>query len=453
VLSGVKVTRGGWGFSSFSNPNGGGLRISNGSPTIVNTWVYSCTGNNGGGVYVGGGSPTFNNVPVWNSLAGSGGGFFINNASVTLIGNPLDITKGTVLWNSASAAGGGFYLGNATVNMMGLHIYGNSAETGGGIYISENLNKVTLYLNAISANSTSLTGGGGIEVRKAKNLDIFANFIGDPIVGGNVSHGDGGGAFFLESAGSVRNNWFIHNQADSGYGGAAAFCYSSPNLFFSNNWIEGNSAGRDGGGLSIFGNADPKIDGNTIVTNTASRGGGINISEAGAAMIINNIIARNVSNATSPVVGGIEVLTSPVTIINNTIADNMGDGVWFQNSTNIAIISNILYGNSGYSVRGDTSTNTTAYTVGYNDKYANTYNAYYDVSPGDHDLSVNPLFITSGDIFNFYHLQMTSPVMTTGSLASAPYRDIDRQVRACNGTVSMGADDLPCMIYLPILNR
>jgi parallel beta-helix repeat protein len=453
-LSGFKVIRGGLGFASGGNPNGGGIRIINSSPTIYNTWVYSCTGNLGGGVYINGGAPTFNNVPVWNSLAGAGGGFYINSGTVTLISNPLDISSGTVLWNHASAAGGGFYIGNATVTMIGLHIYGNSAETAGGIDIYDTSNKITLYLNAISANTTELTGGGGIEARKATNLDVFANYIGDPIIGGNVSHGDGGGAFFLESAGSVRNNWFIRNQANDGYGGAAAFCFSSPNLYFSNNWVEGNTAGRDGGGLSLFGNADPKIDGNTIVSNTARRGAGIDISEAGMVSVTNNIIARNVSNGPLPTIGGIEVLTTTARIINNTIADNTGDAVWFQNSHGIVIVNNILYGNSGYSVYGDTSIHTPYYTVGYNDKYANSYDAYHDVPTGGMDMNVNPQFKTSGDMFNYYHLLRTSPVLTTGSLYWAPYRDIDRDVRRCLGTVSMGADDLPCsVVYAPSLLR
>jgi parallel beta-helix repeat protein len=453
VLSGVKVMRGGRG-SPGINPNGGGLSVY-GSASIVNTWVYSCTGEKGGGVYVNGGSPTFNNVPVWSSSGVAGGGFFIeNNAVVTVLGNPLAGTNGTVLMNSAGYDGGGFYLGNATVTLIGLRIYGNSAETGGGLYIGQNPNKITLWLNDISANRTSFAGGG-MKVYKATNLDMFGNFIGNkvPLVGGNSSVGDGGGVFFQQSAGSVRNNWFIGNRSDEGYGGAAAFCYSSPNLILSGNWFEGNSAYMDGGGLSIFGNADPQLDANTIMSNTANWGGGIDISEAGQVKITNNLIARNVSTATSPIVGGIYVFKSPVQIINNTIADNTGDGVWFENSDNIAIVNNLIYGNTDDSIQGDTPYDTTIFTVDYNDMFNNTYNAYNDVSSGAHDLQIDPLIKATGDVFSYYHLRLTSPVNTTGSPAWAPPRDIDNQVRACGGKVSMGADQVPCSVYLPMLNR
>jgi parallel beta-helix repeat protein len=454
VFSGFKVMGGGEGYASISNPDGGGLKIG-GSPSIVNTWIYSCTGNNGGGVYVFGGSPTFNNVPVWNNLAAYGGGFFIGSGNVTLLGNPFEGTNGTVLWNTSVYAGGGFFLGEATVTMIGLRIYGNHADEGGGLFIDQNSNKVALWLNDISAN-TSDHWGGGMRVWKATNLDFFGNFIGNkvPFVGGNWSSGDGAGISFLQSAGIVHNNWFLGNISANGYGGAASFCYASPNLILSYNWFEGNSANyRDGGALSLYAGADPQIDANTIVSNTASLGGGMDISEAGAVIITNNIIARNHSTNISPEVGGIHIYKSPVQIINNTIASNEGDGVWFDDSNYITIFNNILYHNSYHSLQGDVGSGTDFYSIDYNDYFANTFNAYSGVPAGGHDLQIDPLLNLSGEVFNYYHLQLSSPVKSTGYPGYAPNHDIDNQSRPSGGIVSIGADQVIFPVYLPLVVR
>ncbi len=95
------------------------------------------------------------------------------------------------------------------------------------------------------------------------------------------------------------------------------------------------------------------------------------------------------------------------------------------------------------------------YTVSYNDVASNTTN-YANVSPGTGDLSVDPLFIGTGSAFNYYHLQATSPVSTTGSLILAPFKDIDGDVRLFGSSVSMGADEIPSpgsSLYLPLILR
>jgi parallel beta-helix repeat protein len=450
VLSGVQVTGGGLGYIGM-NPDGGGLRIY-GSPTIVNTWVYSNTGGAGGGVYVNGGLPTFNNVPVWNNRADYGGGFYIvNNAVVTLYGNPFEGTNGTVLTNSAEGGGGGFYIHNASVTMAGLRVYWNSAEQGGGLYIKDTNQKINLWLNDISGNTTSLTGGGGLYINDVTDLDMFANSIGNRIssVSGNISQGDGGGIFFLQSAGNVHSNWFYDNKANGlGSGGAAAFCYTTTNLVVTGNWIEGNVAQGDGGGFSLFGGANPQIDANTIVSNTANQGGGMDLTDSGIAKITNNIIARNIATLIPIEGGGINLEQSPAQIINNTIASNVAYGIRFVQSNGIVIVNNILYRNV-IAIDGDVASNgTTSYALDYNDFFDNSTNG---IPAGAHDLHLEPVIKATGDMFQYYHLHILSPLKTTGSTAWAPDHDIDNQARPSGG-VSMGADQLP-EIFLPLILR
>lgn len=458
VLSGVQITGGGTGDpnTSFS---GGGIRIAGASPSIVNTFVNSCTGYYGGGVYVGGGAPTFNNVPVWSSRALYGGGFYLtNNANVTMLGNPFEGTNGTIWWNSASGEGGGIYISGVTATLAGLRLYWNAATYGGGVSIENTPNQVTLVANDISGNQAS-SMGGGIATANATHLGVFFNSIGDWVflVWGNTAASGGGGASFSQSAGLVQLNWFIGNRAPGYNGGGVNVVAGSAGLTLSSNWFEGNSAGC-GGGLEVSAGASPLVDANTFVSNTATSGGGIRLHQTGPVTVTNNILARNTSGIS--LAGGICVERSPGRIVNNTIADNTGDGVQFREAEGVAIVNNIVSGNLGRGIEHYSDTwwvsPTLVYTADYNDLYMNTAN-YGGLLPGIHDLSVNSLFVGAGpDLKAYYHITTTSPVSTTGSVAWAPVYDIDGDWRLAGGSVSMGVDEMPGAVYhlyLPLVTK
>jgi predicted outer membrane repeat protein len=459
VLSGVQITGGGTGDPNTSL-NGGGMSVY-GNASIINTWVYSCTGYYGGGVYVNGGTPTFDNVPVHLSRALYGGAFYLTGgATVTMLGNPFSplVTHGTLFLNSASNTGGAIYMGDVSATLSGLRIYWNSAgSSGGGIYIEQAPDPITILLNDISGNQAH-SNGGGIAAVEAANLQMGLNFVGNPYnylgafwVGGNTAQmGDGGGAHLDKCAGLLLLNQFNDNSATNHLGGGASVWFASPNLTLKNNWFIDNDS-KGGGGLYLQTGADPLVDGNAIVNNTGNTGGGIFMYQAGAARIVNNIIAGNSSGGLG---GGVQIYQSPAELINNTIENNTGDGVIFSQAEGVVIANNIIGNNSGDGIERDSS-DTTVFTADYNNVYNNSGN-YLNISMGAHDSSVNPQFVGSGDMFAYYHIQPTSPVATTGSAAWAPTRDCDGDIRVFGGSVSRGADEIPVTeyrTYLPLTTR
>ncbi len=463
VLSGVQILRGGAGdlaTSVSAGLKGGGIYTAYGSPTIVNTWVNSCTARYGGGVYVqtgASGGPTFDNVPVWNSEAERGGGFYLDGSGggdVTISANPLVGTDGIVQWNSATDEGGGFYISDATVSLTGLRVLVNTAaQRGGGAYITNSAKRITFLFNIITGNTTtgSSVSGAGIYTYNATDLQILGN-----IINLNTASGDGGGAVFSNSGGLVQTNWFIDNTSTGALGGGAIVFGTSSGLTLRGNWFEGNSAGN-GGGLSLDSGATPTVDANTFVDNTAALGGGIYLYLAGAASMTNNIIAGN--RATGGAGGGVAIVESPGQLINNTIADNTGDGVWFAEAEGVAIVNNIISDNSGDGIERYALDPTTLYTADYNDLRQNGDGNYENITSGtyDNDMTDDPKFVGTGDAFQYYHIQGTSPVKETGSVSWSPMFDIDWDARVFGGGVSMGADEIPvAVVYqnsLPLVLR
>ncbi len=437
VLSGVQVTGGG-NHDIFAALNGGGISMTNSSPTIVNTWLFSNTAQLGGGVYVNGGSPTFNNVSAWSNYAYNGGGFYLINSPQLTITSDFAGNNGTVWWNSSYMDGGGFYLYGITATLSGLRIWGNTRS---GVWISSSgsPSHIRLWLNDIWYNSGPIAGG--IFAGNITDLDITGNLIRQ----NSATWLNGGGVSLQNSAGLFQYNFVLSNTA-TGPGGGVEVCCATSGLKLFANWIEGNSAATNGGGLYLWSDAAPLIDSNTIVSNTATyEGGGIHLYQAGSVTITNNIVAHN-----SSIGAGVQITASPARIVNNTIANNNGSGITFGQSEGIVIVNNILSGNTGYGLEQSPQFSTTLLTEDYNDFFGNG-GQYGGLTLGANDKFENPLFVGSGDMFRYYHLQATSPVSKTGSLTWPPAKDIDGELRT--SYVSMGADQILIRLFLPLIKK
>jgi hypothetical protein len=453
IISGFKITGGGDGNPDDLDTQGGGIYIPAGSPRIINTFVYSCTARNGGGIFVGNSSPSFDNVPVWNSRAAQeGGGIYIQGTgSITITGNPFaSWNNGTIWWNHAEWGGGGISIWDAKVFISGMRLYWNSTDQyGGGVKIESDPNLVRMLFNDISGNTAD--NGGGIQAAQADNLDISANFIGSSnfLIGGNSAKNVGGGAYFNSASGKFQTNWVYGNVAN--HFGGIFLINPSTTLLVSRNRIEANH----GSGLAIIYNATPLVDSNTIIANTAGIGGGIYIYDSDNFSITNNIIAGNIVTG-SGLGGGIAFDESAPRLINNTIAANTGDGVYFHATQGAEMVNNIISLNSGHGIDWyELPFTTTWYLINYNDVYLNSGGDYTpNITPGSYEVSLDPLFIGTGsDAFTYFHIQDNSPVKSTGSLANAPKYDIDGQNRWLNGKVSMGADEIEYEVFLPLTMR
>jgi parallel beta-helix repeat protein len=217
------------------------------------------------------------------------------------------------------------------------------------------------------------------------------------------------------------------------------------------NWIESNQSGY-GGGLGVMPEANPLVEGNTFTGNRANTAAAIGLVQTANVTITNNIIAQNVATTPSEVGGGIIADHSPARIINNTIADNTGDGIFLSAAENILLVNNIICNNSGDGIENDSQYPTTNYTTDYNDVIGNNSN-YNGVTIGTNDRDWDPLFVGAGDILAYYHLQQSSPVRHTGSKSWAPLFDIDWEARL--EPVAMGADELDVFytLLLPLIRK
>ncbi len=151
--------------------------------------------------------------------------------------------------------------------------------------------------------------------------------------------------------------------------------------------------------------------------------------------IVNNIIVDNGTSGTS-FRGGLSLSSagySPTTLVNNTIANNMGKGGTFIAGVRcvspITIGNNIIWMNDGPDV-----------SSGCDPWHNNIGNSAWDGLQGN--ISSPPLFVDEpgGD----YHILANSPCVDTGDpsgIPPAPYGDLDGEVRPVGTGVDMGADE------------
>ena len=116
------------------------------------------------------------------------------------------------------------------------------------------------------------------------------------------------------------------------------------------------------------------------------------------------------------------------------------------------VANNNITGNTGRGIVRHGGT-TSSYTADYNNVYNNGTN-YDQLSAGSHDTSVNPHYVGSGNPWEWYHIQASSPIRNTGSNTWAPVYDLDGDWRLSGGTVSMGADEISGPVnrlFLPVI--
>ena len=228
---------------------GGAVRLAIGSTfTMTGGSITGNWGSNGGGVsasrstvYLYGGEISHNYA------SDNGGGFSASGGTVTMTGG-FSITE-----NKAEDAGGGIYFGGyvndkdpASFTMSGGMVAGNSARTGGGVYIGGSVEGVTFTMaggtiqkNSAEKNGTSYSYGGGVYLARG----IFKLTGGS--IEDNTSEGSGGGIYLY------RNNTTYN-----------------PCLKLSGGTIQGNHAGSSSGGVGYYNSGKPVIElsGSPVVT-------------------------------------------------------------------------------------------------------------------------------------------------------------------------------------------
>jgi hypothetical protein len=231
--------------------------------TFTGNQLNNGVNSDGGGVYcngLGGGMTLVNNTFTGNSASSQGGGFACNEGTnLTMIGNRfvgnfsdasqiyggvaygggayctgisgnISLTNNVFINNSAvnsfsainTSAGGGFSCSSSVTNLVSLFgnkFQNNSANAGGGLYVSApNIN----LLNNLAVNNVVtnwgygyIAFGGGIWVDASATLNMINN-----TVAGNTSGGNGGGAAFVIGGVveylNIYNNIIWGNSATNG---------------------------------------------------------------------------------------------------------------------------------------------------------------------------------------------------------------------------------------------
>jgi hypothetical protein len=264
-------------------------------------------------------------------------------------------------------------------------------------------------------------------------------------------NGTGAGVTTMSSSAWITDNYIHDNTADSG-AGVCCMEYGTPVLAW--NLIVDNQAYYAGGGIYMGARSSPFVENNVIMRNTSGGwgGGGINswtsyIYYGTFATVRNNIIAQNSAPSSSEACGGGGVYCryDRCILTNNTIVDNSayrGGGVYALNyPAQAPIVTNcIVWGNSasvGPQIQPEPSTGS-AIVVQYSDVEGGW--------SGIGNMNEDPEFAGPAD----YHLTALSPCIDMGDPAFAPQpgeTDIDGQLRVWDGDgngqarVDMGADE------------
>jgi hypothetical protein len=331
---------------------------------------------------------------------------------------------------------------------LGVALSGDTVRVAAGTYFENITLKDGVMLMGAGAKVTHIDGGGAGSVVTANNLGTGAVLDGFTLTNGSGtwegSYTYDGGLYVLNSTLVLKNCIVTGNWSSDGPGGIQGrdSTVEIRNCTFSDN------SGWWGAAISLL-KSEAEIAGSIIDESSSGYGGAVYISDSSQVMMENNLIMHTVSSVPAIGIGA----SSTVTITNNTIVDNFGNGI----ATNIypvgfetgsaTIQNNILWGN--------------------NDDLVNlspTYSDIEDGDPGEGNISTYPMFInpTQKD----YRLRPESLCIDKGINDGAPKVDMEGDPRPIDGdgdgmdVVDMGADEFNpatyhpmTYVFLPLLTR
>ena len=244
---------------NLASQHGGGLYVANvvqGSLDDVSFLINQASGGNGGGMVLFNSSGiAISDSSYESNTAISGGGMFVEASDPSLTGVGFEDNRAQVSYVDDSHGGGGIYLaGSSHADLSDCTFTGNSAATGGGMFIDD--------------SNPTLT-----------NVAFIGNEAGDGIAG------SGGGIWNDEGSPTLSNVLFSGNACTLDGGGMKSGGAGS-NPILINTTFSGNAAGGSGGGL------------NTTSPNTTIRN----------SVIWNNKDASGTGSVGSSVSGSVDVI-------------------------------------------------------------------------------------------------------------------------------------------------
>ncbi len=290
---------------------------------VENVIFHNCTGGNssipesgqhGGAIYSLGGSPTIRNCVFQNNQAAPGLGNGFGGA-LCLIGGAPTVANCEFTGNVASKGGAVGVFGDAIATFIDCTFSNNGLSN----MVEDNQGGV-FYLES---GSLSVRGGSVANGTGAHRGGAFASTGGQlsldrVLVDGNMSTA-GGGAIYADG-GSVEltNTTLSGNQTSGGSGGGLEAI--GTDLVLRNTRISGNTASNIGGAICGF-SVSGVVENCQVDGNTGSSVGGLFLMGVGPLQVRNNTVFSNDSGGL--LTSGTEVIQDFNNIWNNTGGDNM----------------------------------------------------------------------------------------------------------------------------------
>lgn len=261
-----------------SSTNGGGLKVvgSGGVVSLKGTSIEHNYSGLGGGIHLSGGAKlvvSSNSLINGNDSGGFGGGVYVDDSNLTMKG-------GQIASNFASGNGGGFYATGATseVSLSNVKVSANrlAAAGSGAGFALDAISKFSMTQGSLVGNRAVSLGGGF----SASDIQDF-KMTGTRIEGNMANVGGGG---FISNAGAyeMTSVKILGNSANLSAGGLNANGDIGSTLKLDKSFVQGNTAGTDGGGLSFANGMTHTVIKTIVVGNTAlGDGGGLYISNSG----------------------------------------------------------------------------------------------------------------------------------------------------------------------------
>ncbi len=409
-------------FTNDTAPEGGGISIVNTSPSIINCSFTCSTTSYGAAIYVDYGSPPISGC-TYTKCSGDYA-LFLNQSNVVLTNDTFtENSGGAVLLNfgsltantctfTANSGGAMGIFNSGSLTVTNSSFTSNTTKGSGGAIDGD-----TFYSGSVTATVTSCSftansaadGGGAIYLRRATVGLTGSTFsqnqasdgagaidsewsdttiTGSSFIGNIGSQGAPGGVYANENSLTVISSMFINNASGGiGLNSSLGVIQSST---FSGNYTIGSSG--CGGGIAVVNDSilnDSKLQlvSCTLFANTASLlGGGLYINSATSASVVN------------------------CTFNANSLTDGTGGAIAIQGTKSVGITNDILYGDQAGS-NPEISLDSTSSVVATNNDIEGGYGSTTYADP----LWVAPL-ATPPD----FHLQAGSPCYQAGTATGAP---------------------------------
>ncbi|GCA77073.1 putative outer membrane protein pmp6 [Microcystis aeruginosa NIES-2520] len=379
VLDGFTISGGNANGTGTNQNVGGGMFISDGSPTLRNIIFESNNATNGGGLYnVTGANPTITNTTFRNNTASDGGAIYNSSSNPTL-------TDVTFTNNTVTSEGGAIYNTSSNPTLNNTTFGNNTASAGGAIY---NTSSSPIFNTATFTSNIASSSGGAIY-----NTD-GSSTLNNVTFTQNRATNHGGAIYNDSSPSTITQGSFQQNRAVSSHGGAiynVGNSLSLTNVSFALNVAEGS--GSVGGAIYNSSNS------NLLATNaTFSRN---NATSQGGALWTSSSFGVN-------------------TFVNTSFYGNAsanGSAIYINSGSN-TLRNSIIWGHGGTAIVGSPTITNSIVQGGYT---------------GTGNVTVDPLTTPVTAIFvdainDDLRLQSTSPAINAGSNTSLPAdtRDLDK---------------------------